>query len=87
MHGAGDVRADVPMDVADGVEDVWCAAGCLAEAVECVSVAVGSPAEDSTEYIEGTMYVLLQAARAASEKAVALFEMIRIESNRETEPE
>lgn len=78
MHGAGDVRADVPMDVADGVEDVWYAAGCLAEAVECVSVAVGSLAEDSTEYIEGTMSVLLQAARAASDEADELMELVTI---------
>lgn len=78
MHGAGDVRADVPMDVADGVEDVWYAAGCLAEAVECVSVAVGSLAEDSTEYIEGTMSVLLQAARAVRDETDELMELVTI---------
>lgn len=87
MREAGDVRTDVPMDVANSVEDVWWAAICFAEAVECVSVAVCSPAEDSTEYIEGTMQVLLQAARAASEEAAALFRMIRIESDCETETE
>ena len=83
MREAGDIRSDVPMDVADGVEDVWWTASCLADAVKCVRVAVSSPTEGSTEYIEGTMQVLLQAARAASEKAEGLFRMIRVdESNK-----
>ncbi|WP_080797913.1 hypothetical protein [Arabiibacter massiliensis] len=79
MSRNGDVRADVPMEIADSIEDVQCSVACLAEVLECVSVAVASAEEDCTEYIEGTMSVLLQAARAASEEATALLELTKAE--------
>lgn len=79
MRKIGDVREDVPMDVADGIDDIQYSLGCLAEAVKCVSVAVSSPAEDGTDYIEGTMYVLLQAVRTASDEATVLATSIKIE--------
>lgn len=78
MSKNGDVRADVPMDVADGISGVQYSAACLADVVKCVSVAVASQAEDCTEYVEGTMYVLLQAARAVRDEAHELMELVTI---------
>lgn len=79
MRKIGDVREDVPMDVADGIDDVQYSLGCLAEAVKCVCVAVSSPVADSADYIEGTVYVLLQAVRAARDEATVLAASVRIE--------
>lgn len=70
-------KNDLPIDVVDGIDDVRCSLECLAQTVECISVAVSSELEDSTEYIEGTIQVLLQSVRAAEDKARMLQGLIR----------
>lgn len=80
MKKSGSTESGVPIDVADGIEGVQCSLECLAQAVECISVAVSSEREDSAQYIEGTMLVLLRAVRAADGEARALLELARPEA-------
>lgn len=63
---------NIPITIKDTIEDIAIDASNLEEAISCVCLAVKSNTEDSEDYIEGTLAVLLAAADDLAGKASKL---------------